>query len=168
MTKNNPQSFPNRRRLVERNLMRKRMVAHILSAKYQKEFRTSRIPVGDQFFTVDLMSEDNQIAVKIVNPYRMPLKKMSPVKFQQILSAILVLKSNDSPTKLLIFTNKKMYEEFSNSINSMPKPIKDAAFGIMMSWIPLQDDYDYYEYSEPRIDFRDNQNSFRQTGRSQK
>ena len=168
MTKNNPQIFPNRRTLVERNLMRKRMIAHILSAKFKKEFRTCRIPVGDQFFTVDLMSEDNQIAVKIVNPYRMPRKKMSPVKFQQILSAILVLKSNDSPTKLLIFTNKKMYEEFSNSIHSMPKPITDAAFGIMMSWIPLADDFDDYEYSESRINFRDNQNSFRQTRRSQK
>ena len=72
MTKNNPQIFPNRRTLVERNLMRKRMIAHILSAKFKKEFRTCRIPVGDQFFTVDLMTEDNQIAVKIVNPYRMP------------------------------------------------------------------------------------------------
>ena len=168
MTKNNPLIFPNRRTLHERNQMRKRMVAHILSAKFKKEFRTCRIPVGDQFFTVDLMTEDNQIAVKIVNPYRMPRKKMSPVKFQQILSAILVLKSNDSPTKLLIFTNKKMYEEFSNSIHSMPKPITDAAFGILMSWIPLPDDYDDYEYSEPRIDFRNNQNSFRQTRRSQK
>ena len=98
----------------------------------------------------------------------MPCKKISSGKFQQILSAILVLKANDSATKLLIFTNKKMYEEFSNSIHSMPKPITDAAFGIMMSWIPLPDDYDDYEYSESTTKFADNQNSFRQTRRGQK
>ena len=83
-------------------------------------------------------------------------------KFKQILSAILVLKSIDSKRKLLIFTNKKMYEEFSSSIASMPKPIRDAAFGIIMSWIPLSDEFGNYEYSEPAKAFRDNQNNFRQ------
>jgi hypothetical protein len=107
------------------------------------------------------MSEDDEIAAKIVNPCRMPCKKISSGKFQQILSAIIVLKSIDSKRKLLIFTNKKMYEEFSSSIRSMPKSIRDAAFGIIMSWIPLSDEFDNYEYSEPATAFRDNQNSFR-------
>jgi hypothetical protein len=107
------------------------------------------------------MSEDDEIAAKIVNPCRMPCKKINSGKFQQILSAIIVLKSIDSKRKLLIFTNKKMYEEFSSSIRSMPKSIRDAAFGIIMSWIPLSDEFDNYEYSEPATAFRDNQNSFR-------
>ena len=153
--------FSYRRTLHERNQIRKRMVAHILRANFKKEFRTCRILVGDQFFTIDLMSEDDEIAAKIVNPCRMPCKKISSGKFQQILSAIIVLKSIDSKRKLLIFTNKKMYEEFSSSIRSMPKPIRDAAFGIIMSWIPLSDEFDNYEYSEPATAFRDNQNSFR-------
>ena len=161
MKKDSQAIFSNRRTLHERNQIRKRMVAHILRANFKKEFKTCRILVGDQFFTVDLMSEDNEIAVKIVNPCRMPCKKISSGKFQQILSAILVLKSIDSKRKLLIFTNKKMYEEFSSSIKSMPSPIKDAAFGIIMSWIPLSDESDDYEYSEPATTFRDNQNSFR-------
>ena len=158
--------FSYRRTLHERNQIRKRMVAHILRANFKKEFRTCRILVGDQFFTIDLMSEDDEIAVKIVNPCRIPCKKISSGKFQQILSAIIILKSIDSKRKLLIFTNKKMYEEFSSSINSMPKTIRDAAFGIIMSWIPLSDEFDNYEYSEPTTTFRDNQNSFR-TRRSQ-
>jgi hypothetical protein len=158
--------FSYRRTMHERNQIRKRMVAHILRANFKKEFRTCRILVGDQFFTIDLMSEDDEIAVKIVNPCRIPCKKISSGKFQQILSAIIILKSIDSKRKLLIFTNKKMYEEFSSSINSMPKTIRDAAFGITMSWIPLSDEFDNYEYSEPTTTFRDNQNSFR-TRRSQ-
>jgi len=120
--------FSYRRTLHERNQIRKRMVAHILRANFKKEFRTCRILVGDQFFTVDLMSEDDEIAVKIVNPCRMPCKKISSGKFQQILSAIIVLKSIDSKRKLLIFTNKKMYEEFSSSVRSMPKSILHTSF----------------------------------------
>ena len=158
--------FSYRRTLHERNQIRKRMVAHILRANFKKEFRTCRILVGDQFFTIDLMSEDDEIAAKIVNPCRMPCKKISSGKFQNILSAIIILKSIDSKRKLLIFTNKKMYEEFCSSIRSMPKSIRDAAFGIIMSWIPLSDEFDNYEYSEPATTFRDNQNSFR-TRRSQ-
>ena len=161
MKKDNQSIFPNGRTLQERNQKRKRMVSQILRANFKKEFKTCRILVGDQFFTVDLMSEDDEIAAKIVNPCIMPWKKISSGKFKQILSAILVLKSIDSKRKLLIFTNKKMYEEFSSSINSMPKPIRDAAFGIIMSWIPLSDEFDNYEYSEPATAFRDNQNSFR-------
>ena len=162
MKKNSQSIFLNRSTLHERNQIRKRMVAHILRANFKKEFKTCRILVGDQFFTVDLMSEDDEIAAKIVNPSIMPWKKISSGKFKQILSAILVLKSIDSKRKLLIFTNKKMYEEFSSSINSMPKPIRDAAFGIIMSWIPLSDEFGNYEYSEPATAFRDNQNNFRQ------
>ena len=161
MKKDSQPIFSYRRTLHERNQIRKRMVAHILRANFKKEFRTCRILVGDQFFTVDLMSEDDEIAAKIVNPCRMPCKKISSGKFQNILSAIIILKSIDSKRKLLIFTNKKMYEEFSSSIRSMPKSIRDAAFGIIMSWIPLSDEFDNYEYSEPATTFRDNQNSFR-------
>ena len=166
MKKDSQPIFSYRRTLHERNQIRKRMVAHILRANFKKEFRTCRILVGDQFFTIDLMSEDDEIAAKIVNPCRMPCKKISSGKFQNILSAIIILKSIDSKRKLLIFTNKKMYEEFSSSIRSMPKTIRDAAFGIIMSWIPLSDEFDNYEYSEPATTFRDNQNSFR-TRRSQ-
>ena len=162
MKKDSQSIFSYRRTLHERNQMRKRMVAHVLRANFKKEFRTCKIPVGDKFFTVDLMSEDDEIAVKIINPYRMPCKKISSGKFQQILSAIIVLQSIHSKRKLLIFTNKKMYEEFSSNIRSMPKSIRDAAFGIIISWIPLSDEFDDYEYSEPATTFRNNQNSFSQ------
>ena len=162
MKKDSQPIFSYRMTLHERNQKRKRMVSQILRANFKKEFKTCRILVGDKFFTVDLMSEDDEIAAKIVNPCRMPCKKISSGKFQQILSAIIVLQSIHSKKKLLIFTNKKMYEEFSSSIRSMPKPIRDAAFGIIMSWIPLSDEFDDYEYSEPATAFRDNQNSFSQ------
>jgi len=162
MKKDSQPIFSYRKTLHERNQKRKRMVSQILRANFKKEFKTCRILIGDKFFTVDLMSEDDEIAAKIINPCRMPCKKISSGKFQQILSAIIVLQSIHSKKKLLIFTNKKMYEEFSSSIRSMPKPIRDAAFGIIMSWIPLSDEFDDYEYSEPATAFRDNQNSFNQ------
>ena len=167
MTKDNPPIFSNRRTLHERRQLRKRMVAHVLKSKFKKEFQTRRTLVGNQMFTVDLMSEDGEIAAKLIHPCIRSSQKICPGKFQQILSATLVLRSIDSKRKLLIFTNKKMYEEFSSSIRSMPKPIRDAAFGIIMSWIPLSDESDDYEYSEPATTFRDNQNSFSQTRRGQ-
>ena len=167
MTKDNPPIFSNRRTLHERRQLRKRIVAHVLKSKFKKEFKTRRTLVGNQMFTVDLMSEDVEIAAKLIHPCRRSSQKICPGKFQQILSATLVLRSIDSKRKLLIFTNKKMYEEFSSSINSMPKSIRDAAFGIIMSWIPLSDEFDNYEYSEPATTFRDNQNSFSQTRRGQ-
>ena len=167
MKKDNQSIFPNRRTLQERNQRYKIIIAHALKSEFKKEFKTFRIQVGEQMFTVDLMSEDGKITAKIVNPCRTPHEKISSGKFQQILSAILVLRSIDSKRKLLIFTNKKMYEEFCSSIRSMPKPIRDAAFGIIMSWIPLSDESDDYEYSEPATTFRNNQNSFSQTRRGQ-
>ena len=168
MKKDSQSIFLNRRTLQERNQMRKRMVAHVLRANFKKEFKTCRILVGDQFFTVDLMSEDDEIAVKIVNPCRTPCKKISSGKFQQILSAIIVLKSIDSKRKLLIFTNKKMYEEFCSSIESMPSPICDTIKGIEIAWIPLSDEFDSDEYSEPVTDFRMNQDGSGRARRSQK
>ena len=167
MKKDSDSIFPNRRTLQERNQTRKRMVAHVLRAQFKKEFKTCRILVGNHFFTVDLMSNDDEIAAKIINPGITSHNKMSSGKFQQILSSILVLQSIDSKRKLLIFTNKKMHDEFSSRITSMPSPIKDVAFGIIMSWIPIPDESDDYEYSEPAITFRDNQNSFRQKRRGQ-
>ena len=167
MKKDSQPIFSYRRTLHERNQIRKRMVAHILRVNFKKEFRTCRILVGDQFFTVDLMSEDSEIAAKIVNPCRMPCKKISSGKFQQILSAILVLKSIDSKRKLLIFTNKKMYQNFFNNVKSMPSPICDTVKGIEIAWIPLADEFDNFEYSEPPTNLRINQDNLRQTRRDQ-
>ena len=119
-------------------------------------------------FTVDLMSEDGKITAKIVNPCRTPHEKISSGKFQQILSAILVLRSIDSKRKLLIFTNKKMYEEFCSSIKFMPSPICDTVRGIEIAWIPLSDEFDSGEYSEPVTDFRMNQDGSGRARRGQK
>ena len=165
MKKDSDSIFPNRRTLQERNQTRKRMVAHVLRAQFKKEFKTCRILVGNHFFTVDLMSNDDEIAAKIINPGITSHNKMSSGKFQQILSSILILKSIDSKRKLLIFTNKKMYENFCASISSMPTPICDTVNGIEIAWIPLSDEFDNYEHSEPATDFRINQDIF---GRARK
>ena len=167
MTKDRPTIFQNRRTLQERNQIRKTMVAHILKSEFKKEFKTCRILIGDRFFNVDLMSEDNEIAVKIINPHRATHEKISSGKFQHILSAVLVLRSLDSKKKILIFTNKKMYHKFVSSITSMPSPIYDTINGIEISWIPLSDEFDNCEYSEPTTNFRINQDSFRQSGMDQ-
>ena len=167
MKKDSQSIFPNRSTLRERNQMRKTMVAYVLKSKFKKEFKTCRIQVGDQMFTVDLMSEDDKIAAKIVNPCITTSEKICSGKFQHILSAILVLRSIDSKRKLLIFTNKQMYQKFYNSITSMPSPVCDTIKGIEIAWIPLSDEFDNCEYSEPTTNFRINQDRFRQTERSQ-
>jgi len=168
MAKDNPPIFSNRRTLHERRQLRKRMVAHVLKSKFKKEFKTRRTLVGNQMFTVDLMSEDGEIAAKLIHPCIRSSQKICPGKFQQILSATLVLRSIDSKRKLLIFTNKKMYEEFCSSIKSMPSPICDAVKGIEIAWIPLSDEFDSGEYSEPVTDFRMNQDGSGRARRSQK
>ena len=168
MTKDSYSIFQNRGTLQERNQKRKKIVAHILRSEFKKEFKPRRLLLGsDQFFTVDLMSDDDEIAVKIINPCRTSHEKISSGKFQDILSSILILKSIDSNRKLLIFTNKKMYEKFYSSITSMPSPICDIIKGIEIAWIPLSDEFDNDEYSEPRTNFRINEDGFRQTRRNQ-
>jgi hypothetical protein len=119
-------------------------------------------------FTVDLMSEDGEIAAKLIHPCIRSSQKICPGKFQQILSATLVLRSIDSKRKLLVFTNKKMYEEFCSSIKSMPSPICDTVRGIEIAWIPLSDEFDSGEYSEPVTDFRMNHDGIGRARRGQK
>ena len=165
MKKDSYSIFQNIGTFQERNQIRKRIVAQILKSKFKKEFKTCRILVGDQFFTVDLMSENDKIAAKIVNPCRTCHDKISSGKFQCILSAILVLRAMDSERKLLIFTNKTMYQNFYSSITTMPGPICDTVQGIEISWIPLSDEFDNDEYSESRTDFRINEGSFNQIRR---
>ena len=167
MTKDNPPIFSNRRTLHERRQLRKRMVAHVLKSKFKKEFKTRRTLVGNQMFTVDLMSEDGEIAAKLIHPCIRSSQKICPGKFQQILSATLVLRSIDSKRKLLIFTNKKMYQNFFNNVKSMPSPICDTVKGIEIAWIPLADEFDNFEYSEPPTNLRINQDNLRQTRRDQ-
>ena len=167
MKKDSYSIFQNIGTFQERNQIRKRIVAQILKSKFKKEFKTCRILVGDQFFTVDLMSENDKIAAKIVNPCRTCHDKISSGKFQCILSSILILKSIDSERKLLIFTNKTMYQNFYSSIKTMPSPIRDTIQGIEIACIPLPDEFDNDEYSKPITNFRINEGSFRQTRRNQ-
>jgi len=165
MKKDSYSIFQNRETQQKRNQMRKTIIAHILKSEFKKEFKTSRILVGNQMFTVDLMSEDDEIAAKIVNPCRSCHDKINSGKFQCILSSILILRSIDSERKLLIFTNKMMYQNFYSSIKTMPGPICDTIQGIEIAWVPLPDEFDNDEYSEPITNFRINEGSFNQIRR---
>lgn len=165
MKKDSYSIFQNRETLQNRNQIRKTIVAHILKSEFKKEFKTCRILVGDQFFTVDLMSEDDKIAAKVVNPCSTCHDKISSGKFQCILSSILILRAIDSERKLLIFTNKTMYQNFYSSITTMPGPICDTIQGIEISCVPLSDEFDNDEYSEPITNFRINEGSFNQIRR---
>ena len=167
MTKDSYSIFQNRETRQKRNQIHKTIIAHILKSEFKKEFKTCRILVGDQFFTVDLMSEDDEIAAKIVNPCSTCDDKINSRKFQCILSAILVLRSIDSERKLLIFTNKMMYQNFYSSIKTMPDSICNTIQGIEIAWVPLSDEFDNDEYSEPITHFRINEDSFTQTRRNQ-
>ena len=67
MTKDSYSIFQNRGTLQERNQKRKKIVAHILRSEFKKEFKARRLLLGsDQFFTVDLMSDDDEIALRII------------------------------------------------------------------------------------------------------
>jgi len=166
MKKDSYSIFQNRGTQQERNQIRKTIIAHILKSEFKKEFKTSRTLVGNLSFNVDLMSDDKTIVVKIINSCGTCHDKISSKKFQCILSAILILSAQDSERKLLIFTNKTMYQNFYNSIRSMPGPICDTIQGIEIAWIPLSDEFDNDEYSESRTDFRINEGSLNQIWRT--
>ena len=157
--------FQNRETQQERNQIHKTIIAHILKSEFKKEFKTSRTLVGNLSFNVDLMSDDKTIVVKIINSCGTCHDKISSRKFQCILSAILVLRSIDSERKLLIFTNKMMYQNFYSSIKTMPDSIYDTIQGIEIAWVPLSDEFDNDEYYESRKDFRINEDSFNQIRR---
>ena len=167
MKKDSNSIFQNRETQQERNQIRKTIIAHILKSEFKKEFKTSRTLVGNLSFNVDLMSDDKTIVVKIINSCGTCHDKISSRKFQCILSAILVLRSIDSERKLLIFTNKMMYQNFYSSIKTMPDSICDTIQGIEIAWVPLSDEFDNDEYSEPITNFRINEDSFTQTRRNQ-
>ena len=165
MKKDSSSIFQNRETQKERNQIRKTIIAHILKSEFKKEFKTSRAVVGNLSFNVDLMSDDKTIIVKIINSCGTCHDKINSRKFQCILSAILVLRSIDSERKLLIFTNKTMYQNFYNSIKTMPGSICDTVQGIEIAWVPLSDEFDNDEYYESRKDFRINEGSFNQIRR---
>jgi|TARA_B110000196_G_scaffold172413_1_gene148046 hypothetical protein len=149
--------------LQEKNQRQKTVIARILKCKFKKEeFKTVKILVGDQLFTIDLMSNDDKIAVKIINPRRTSHEKISPGKFQHIFAICIILRAIDSERKLLIFTNKMMYQKFYRIIKTMPSLIRDTIQGIEIAWIPFDND----EYSEPRTNFRSNEGSLNQIGRT--
>ena len=60
-----------------------------------------------------------------------------------------------------------MYQNFFNNVKSMPSPICDTVKGIEIAWIPLADEFDNFEYSEPPTNLRINQDNLRQTRRDQ-
>ena len=129
----------------------KKIVAKVLRNKFGKDFNTKRVKVGNQMFSIDLMSEDDSIAVKIVNESGITSQgTISSAKFQSIISAILVLKSLRCERKLVIFTNQHMYEEFIQSITKMPGSISNTTQGIEVAVIPLYDDDngDFFENTE--------------------
>ena len=165
MKKDSSSIFQNRETKQERNQIRKTIIAHILKSEFKKEFKTSRTLVGNLSFNVDLMSDDKTIVVKIINSCGTCHDKISSRKFQCILSAILVLRSIDSERKLLIFTNKMMYQNFYSSIKTMPDSICDTIQGIEIAWVPLSDEFDNDEYYESRKDFRITEDSFNQIRR---
>ena len=129
----------------------KKIVAKVLRNKFEKDFNTKRVIVGNQMFSIDLMSEDDSIAVKIVNESGITSQgTISSTKFQSIISAMLVLNSLRCERKLGIFTNQHMYEEFIQSITKMPGSISNTTQGIEVAVIPLydDDDGDFFENTE--------------------
>ena len=129
----------------------KEIVAKVLRNEFERCFKTKRVKVGNQMFSIDLMSEDDSIAVKIVNESGITSQgTISSAKFQRIISSIIFLKSLRCERKLVIFTNQHMYEEFIQSITKMPESISNTTQGIEVAVISLYDDDngDFFENTE--------------------
>jgi hypothetical protein len=131
------------------------IIAKVLRSNFGSNFRTKKIIVGNQAFIIDLMSDDGNIAVKIISSSGITSQgSISSTKFQNILSSILVLKSLDCNRRLVVFTNPHMYEEFTWSIKVAREPISSTVKEIDMVLIPLwgvHEGNDFFNSSEKRI-----------------
>jgi hypothetical protein len=131
------------------------IIAKVLRSNFGSNFRTKKIIVGNQAFIIDLMSDDGNIAVKIISSSGITSQgSISSTKFQNILSSILVLKSLDCERRLVVFTNPHMYEEFTWSIKVAREPISNIVKEIDMVLIPLwgvHEGNDFFNGSEKRI-----------------
>ena len=131
------------------------IIAKVLRSNFGSNFRTKKIIVGNQAFIIDLMSDDGNIAVKIISSSGITSQgSISSTKFQNILSSILVLKSLDCKRRLVVFTNPHMYEEFTWSIKVAREPISSTVKEIDMVLIPLwgvHEGNDFFNGSEKRI-----------------
>ncbi len=129
---------------------RKGIIAKVLRSNFGRNFRTKKIIVGNQAFIIDLMSDDENIAVKIISSLGITSHgTISSTKFQNILSSILVLKSLDCKRRLVVFTNPYMYEEFTWSIKVAREPISSIVKEIEMMLIPLCDVHEHNEFFIP-------------------
>ena len=142
MTIDNESIFQNDRTLHKIHHMYKNIIANLLHSRFKKKFKTTKTNVGNQIVKVDLMSEDKTIAVKIINSKLKMYDKINPSTFQRILSATLVLSLVDSRRKLLIFTNKIMYEKFCSIFITMPYPVSHLREIIEIVCVPLSDGLD--------------------------
>lgn len=128
--------------------MYKTIIANLLYSRYKKEFKTTKTKVGNQIISVDLMSADKTIIVKIINSKLRTHDQINSRIFKHIMSGILNLCLVDSKIKLLIFTNKITYEKFYTSLAVMPYPISHMRELIMIACIPLSDGFTDDEFCD--------------------
>ena len=161
MTIDSKSIFQKKETMHKRHNRYKIIIANLLYNKFEKDFKTTKTKVGNQLLTVDLMSEDKTIAVKIINSKLTTHNKINSSIFQHILSALLILSLVDSKRKILIFTNKMMYEEFCTALAVMPYPINHMKESIMILCVPLSNssnDDEYCEFSDYCKIFEDSLN----------
>jgi len=96
-------------------------VKSVLEGKYNKKFSKTRTNFGNFSREIDLMSDDNEIAVQVKSGHDISSSgRISSYRFAEICLDYIILMGINSSKKILVLTNKEMFEQFNKEILGLP------------------------------------------------
>jgi len=96
-------------------------VKEILEERFSQKFSKIRHKMGNFTREIDIMSEDNHIAVQVKSGSDFSSSgRISSYRFAEICLDYIILMGMESSKKILVLTNKEMYIQFNKEIEGLP------------------------------------------------
>jgi len=96
-------------------------VKDVLEQRFSQNFSKIRLKMGNFTREIDIMSEDNQIAVQVKSGRDFSSSgRISSYRFAEICLDYIILMATGASKKILVLTDKEMYEQFNIEINGLP------------------------------------------------
>lgn len=92
-----------------------------LEEEFGLKFFKTRIKIGKYEREIDLISSDNRIAVQVKSGKDVGASgRINPYRLSEICMDYLILMSINYREKILVLTNKEMFEKFNEEIKGLP------------------------------------------------
>ena len=96
-------------------------VKDIFEQRFSQKFSKIRLKMGNITREIDIMSEDNQITVQVKSGRDFSSSgRISFYRFAEICLDYIILMGTNASKKILVLTDKEMYEQFKNEIIGLP------------------------------------------------